>query len=61
MVAQTLQKSSFANKLVCEKGSKTSKLYLSKQYYVEFRCNSENRSKVRTLPIVEEVLQKISH
>jgi hypothetical protein len=44
-VAQTLQKSSFANKLLWEKSSKTSKLYLSNQYYIEFRCNSENRLK----------------
>jgi hypothetical protein len=58
---QTLQKSSFANQPLWGKGLKTSKLYLSKQYYCEFRCNSETRSKVRALPFVEEVLQKILH
>ena len=60
-VAQTPEKSCFANKLLWEKGSKTSKLYLSNQDYFEFRCNSENRCKVRALPFVEEVLQKILH
>jgi hypothetical protein len=51
MVAQTLQKTSFANKLLWEKGSKTSKLYLSNQYHTEFRCNSENRCKVKSITI----------
>jgi hypothetical protein len=49
----------FCQQAVITKWFQNIKTYLSNQYFIEFRSNSENRGKVRALPFIEELLQKI--
>jgi hypothetical protein len=61
MVAQALQKSSFTNKLLLQRGSKTSSPTFQISTSLSSDLTLENRGKVRALPFIDELLQKMLH
>jgi hypothetical protein len=55
MIARQLQETNFANNMLREKGSETSKFIFKIRNFGEFRRTSENHSTVRELSFIDKV------